>query len=76
MWPTHSVCVPFPCGLKAMLRKFTEPPNDTSPTQSPARTGSIFTGEAFHAFTFFSPARNGIEMSMGRDRSALYIFPL
>ena len=69
MCPRHSVCVPCPCGLKKIVLKFVELPCDTFPTQSPTFTGSISGFSIYQAIGFSSVFDNGIEISIGFDKS-------
>ena len=48
MWPRHSVCVPWPWGLKVMSLKFTEPPSATAPTNL-LRARIIFGSSTYQA---------------------------
>src|SRR5688572_25119788 len=72
--PTHSVCMPLPCGLIFTFRKFTDPPFSTKPVKEPITTGLVSKGGAKKAFTLFSFVLRAIEISIGRDRSAWYCF--
>ena len=63
------MCVPCPCGLKKMLLKLVELPSETFPTQFPKRTGSICGFSIYHAIGFASVLVNGIEISIGFDKS-------
>ena len=69
MCPKHSVCVPCPCGLKKILLKLVELPSDTFPIQSPNFTGSISGFSIYHAIGLASVLDNGMEISMGFDKS-------
>ena len=59
-----------------MLLKFVELPSETFPIQSPKTTGSIIGFSKYQAIGFSSELVNGIEMSMGFDKSnsKLFIF--
>ena len=76
MCPRHSVCVPCPCGLKKILLKFVELPSETFPIQSPKTTGSISGFSMYHAIGFLSVLDNGMEISIGFDKSISYLFSI
>ena len=74
MCPRHSVCVPCPCGLKKILLKLVELPSDTFPIQVPNFTGSIMGFSIYHAIGFWSLLDNGMEISIGFDKSISMLF--
>ncbi|MNW19703.1 hypothetical protein D3C71_2198100 [compost metagenome] len=62
--------MPCPCGLKKILLKFVDDfPSETLPIQSPKTTGSITGFSIYQAIGFSSVLVNGIEISMGFDKS-------
>ena len=69
MCPTHSVWVPWACGLNQMLLKFTEAPFCTLPTQSAVSTGWMVGGSRYQAKGFRDEPRKGNDRSYGLFRS-------
>ena len=73
MCPKHSVCVPCPCGLKQIVLKLVEAPSLTFPIQLPIVTGSISGFSKYHAIGFLSELDNGIEISIGLEKSTAMV---